>query len=365
MRVAYLSFDFGEYSIRLANALARQTDVLLMLPRTEAAAYVHLLDPAVVFRPFSSPRLRQPLRQMRMLAGLHKEIRRFAPEIFHLQQGHLWFNLGFRFLPRLGFVLTVHDCRHHPGDAPSRKTPQWVLDLGYRHADEIIVHSNYVKQQLVHHCRISDGRVHVIPHIGLGEAACRKENNHRAPAVLFFGRIWEYKGLEYLIRAEPLITTEVPEAKIVIAGQGEEFSRYRKMMVHPERFVVHNEYISESDRAELFEQATVVALPYIEASQSGVIPLAYTHGKPVVGTSVGGINEMVEEGKTGLCVPPRDEKALANAIVRILKDHNLAQTLGANGQHKINSECSPSQVATMTVEVYRRAMHTRSLAMAS
>ena len=75
----------------------------------------------------------------------------------------------------------------------------------------------------------------------------------RNPTVLFFGRIWEYKGLEYLIRAEPLITAEVPNVKIVIAGEGEDFDRYRRLMVHPERFVVYNEYVSDDVRATLFQ----------------------------------------------------------------------------------------------------------------
>jgi len=100
----------------------------------------------------------------------------------------------------------------------------------------------------------------------------------------------------------------------------------------------------------------VVTLPYIEASQSGVVPLAYTHSKPVVGTRVGGIPEMVEDGRTGFCVPPRDERALADAIVRILRNQSLAHTLGTNGNRKINTECSPAQVARMTFEVYRRAV---------
>ena len=358
MRVAYLSFDFAESSIRTASALARHADVLLMLPDLEAEPYIDLLDRAVQFRPFSLPRLRQPIRQMRMLASLNRQVRDYSPDIFHLQQGHFWLNLGIRFMPKWNFVLTVHDSRHHPGDRASQRTPQWMLDLGNRRADEIIVHSNFVKQQLAFSCRIPDERMHVIPHISLGQPlGDGKLHNHGVPTVLFFGRIWKYKGLEYLIRAEPFITSQVPEAKIVIAGQGEAFSRYRKMMVNPDRFVVINEYISDRRCAELFAQATVVTLPYIEASQSGVIPLAYTHSKPVVCTRVGGIPEMVEDGLTGFCVPPRDERALADAIVRILRNQDLARTLGSNGNRKINAECSPAQIAQMTFEVYCRALN--------
>jgi glycosyltransferase involved in cell wall biosynthesis len=362
MRVAFLSFSFGEYCVRLASALAREADVLLMLPEKEVQMYLSLVDSAVTLRPFVSPRLRQPLRQMEMCSGLCRQIRDFYPDVIHLQHGHPWFNLMLPFLPRCAFVITIHDRRPHPGDKPAAKTPQCILEFGYHRADEIIVHAHQVKDLILRNSHISRERLHVIPHIKIGERETVRKHtpdNHHGRIVLFFGRIWQYKGLEYLIRAEPLITSRVPDAKIVIAGQGEDFSRYRRMMVHPERFIVYNDYISDDHRAELFQQASVVTLPYIEASQSGVIPIAYTFAKPVVATTVGGLPEMVENGRTGLCVPARDEKALADAIVRLLTDRPLADELGANGNRKVNSECSPNMVARSTLLVYHRALDNR------
>ena len=357
MRIAFLSFGFPEYSLRLTGALARDAKVLLMLPEKQVEPYAGLIDAAVDFRPFSAPRLRRPLRQMKTSKALCNEIRDFGPHVIHLQQGHLWFNWALHLLPKCAFILTIHDYRTHPGDWPSKMTPQWILNLGVHRADALIVHADQIKQLLVAKDGIPTSRVHVIPHIKLGDETSVRSENHVAPTVLFLGRIWKYKGLEYLIRAEPLITARVPNARIVIAGEGEDFSRYRKMMVHPERFTVYNEYLSDNRIVQLIKESTVVALPYIEASQSGVIPLAYTHGKPVVATDVGGLPEMVEDGKTGFCVPPRDEKRLADALVQIMQDRTLAERLGANANRKVNTECSPTRVASQTLEVYRRALH--------
>jgi glycosyltransferase involved in cell wall biosynthesis len=357
MRTVFLSFNFPEYCSRLASALVRDVEVLLMLPEKDVEPHVSLVDPKIDFRPFPAPRLRRPLQQIKLSKALCRQIRDFRPDVIHLQQGHLWFNWALRFLPGCAFILTIHDYRAHPGDLPSRMTPQWILNRGVRHADKLIVHARQIKELLVANDGISESRVHVIPHIKLGDEPAAKSNNHYSPTVLFLGRIWKYKGLEYLIRAEPLITAQVPDARIVIAGQGENFSRYRRMMVHPERFTVYNEYVSDSRVAQLVEESAVVALPYIEASQSGVLPLAYTHRKPVVATDVGGLPEMVDEGQTGFCVPPRDERALAAAIVRILKDRHLGETLGANGNRKVNTECSPARVASQTLSVYRQALH--------
>jgi glycosyltransferase involved in cell wall biosynthesis len=148
----------------------------------------------------------------------------------------------------------------------------------------------------------------------------------------------------------------------VIAGQGEDFARYRQMMVHPDRFTVYNEFVPEHRCSELFQQASVVVLPYVEASQSGVIPMAYTFMKPVVATTVGGLPEMVEDGRTGYLVPPRDEHSLAAAVVRLLRNKPLRRQLGLNGKRKLDAECAPPVIAQQTFEVYNRAIGQRPAA---
>ena len=355
MRVALVSFDFGEYSIRLASALSRLATVLLVLPQHVAAPYLSELDPQVRLHAFDKPRLRHPRRQLLLGRELIRQIDSFAPDVVHLQHGHLWFNAFLPFLRRYPLVVTAHDARHHVGDRISRKTPQAIVDFGFRRASRLIVHARPVKEIIVRECGLSPEIVDVVPHISLGSAP-DDAPSHQEPTVLFFGRIWEYKGLEFLIRAEPLITAEVPNAKIVIAGEGEDFARYRRLMVHPERFVVYNEYVPDDLRATLFQQASVVALPYIEASQSGVLPLAYMNMKPVVATTVGGLPDMVDDGLTGYLVPPRDEHALAAAVVRLLRDPDLRRRFGLNGKRKLDEECAPADVARHTFAVYHRVL---------
>ena len=356
MKVAFLSFNLGEYSIALASALAREAEVLLLLPRRLAAPHLSKLDRAVTYEPFSKPRLRQPLQQVHMIYTILQRLKNFGPDVIHFQHGHLWFNLALPLLRRYPLVITIHDARHHPGDKESQKTPQTIMDLGYHRADQVIVHGNQLKQAVVHRLRIPSEIVHVIPQLGLWHGVARSQVEEEDHLILFFGRIWEYKGLEYLIRAEPLITAQVPDARIIIAGRGEDFSRYRQMMVHPEHFVIHNEYIADDKRAKLFGRASIVALPYTDASQSGVIPIAYAFGKPVVATAVGGLPEMVDHGRTGYLVPPCDERALADAIVRLLRDRELRRQLGSNGKRKMDTQCSSDVVAQQTLAVYRRAI---------
>jgi glycosyltransferase involved in cell wall biosynthesis len=356
LRVALVSFDFGEYCVRLASALGRHADVLLAMPERLVEPHTARLHQAVKLYSFPSARIRQATKQWRAIGRILGKVREFAPDVLHYQGVHLWFDLALPLFGRYPLAFTIHDFRRHPGDQPFQQTPFWIEMLARRRADQLIVHTQQVRDLMVREWPGSAGKVSLIPHIQIGEEFSSLEIPEEENLVLFFGRIWEYKGLEYLIRAEPMISARVPNVRILIAGQGEDFSRYRRMMLHPERFVVRNEYISEQDTAAYFRRASMVVLPYIEASQSGVIPLAYSAGKPVVATRVGGLPEMVEHGRTGYLVEPRDVAALAESVTRLLLDARLRRQMGANGKRKILAECSPEVIAQKTIEAYRRAI---------
>jgi glycosyltransferase involved in cell wall biosynthesis len=331
-------------------------DVLLLLPENVAREHRGLIDPRVRHEAFHRPRYRQPIRQLATTFRILRAIRAFRPEIVHFQNGHLFFNLALPLLKKYPLVITIHDARQHLGDRESRLTPQAIMDFGFRQADHAIVHGASLELSVVHELGFPPCRVHRIPHIAIGERPSPRPRCDDGRTILFFGRIWEYKGLEFLIRAEPRVTDLFPEARFVIAGAGEDIDRYRAMMVHPERFEVHNGWISEDQRAELFASASVVVLPYLEASQSGVIPVAYSYAKPVIATRIGGLPDMVEHGRTGLLVPPRDADALAAAICEILRDAPARVRMGQEGKEKLERECAPAVVVRQTLDVYRQAI---------
>ena len=364
LRVALVSSNFGEYCIRLANAVSRHADVLLVMPDRLAAPHVEKLESAVRLFSFKSPRLRQPVRQLLTIRKVFRGIQEFAPDVIHYQGFHPWLDLALPLWRRYPLVCTVHDFRPHPGDKLSQKTPFWLEMFLRRRANQLIVHSEHVRTLMAQALDGAGGNISLMPHIQIGQQPSVPMADGQEHLLLFFGRIWEYKGLEYLIRAEPLISARVPDVRIMIAGEGEDFSRYERLMVHPERFIVHNEFISEQSTAEYFRRASVVVLPYIEASQSGVIPLAYSAGKPVVATNVGGLPEMVEHGRTGYVVNPRDPEQLADALVRLLLDSTMRRQMGVNAKNKIELECSPETIALKTVEVYRRAVARTTQALA-
>lgn len=356
MKIAFLSYSFTEYSVRHANEMVPEHDVLLLLPENQMGDAAALVDPRVKYQGFHRPRYRQPIQQLRTIRQILRAIRQFQPDVVHYQNGHLFFNMVLPLLSKYPMVITIHDPRQHLGDRESRLTPQWLMDFGFRRADQVIVHGSDLVGIVEKEIGFEREKIHVIPHIAIGERPEAPEDLETGPNILFFGRIWEYKGLDYLIQAEPLVSAEFPNVRFVIGGTGEDFDRYRRQMIHPERFDVYNDWISDAERARMFSESSIVVLPYVEASQSGVIPIAYTHGKPVIATTVGGLPDMVDHGRTGLLVPPRDKEALAAAMIELLRDRERRQTMGRLGREKLQRECDASVVVRQTLSVYEEAL---------
>jgi glycosyltransferase involved in cell wall biosynthesis len=259
-RVALVSFEFAELSVGIANALSQRAEVTLMLPEHLAAGRTDI-EPAVGVGTFAAPRLRQPVRQLRMCGAIVRALRRFRPDVVHVQSSQLWFSLALPLLRDLPLVVTVHDVVAHPGDRDSERTPRAITWFGYRRADDLIVHAESQRREAAQQLGFDPARIHVIPHVALGPTRQGRWDQGDGRTVLFFGRIWPYKGLEHLVRAQPLINERIPDARFVIAGRGEDMGRYRALMQDPGRFEVFNEYVSTERRAELFAQAAVVVLP--------------------------------------------------------------------------------------------------------
>lgn len=141
--------------------------------------------------------------------------------------------------------------------------------------------------------------------------------------LLFFGFIREYKGLRHLIHAMPKVTQELNDAKLLVVGDfaGDKDSYLRLMEENrvADSIEIYDGYIPDQDVEKFFAATDLVVLPYESATQSGIVQIAYGFNKPVVVTEVGGLPEVVEDGKTGYVVAPKDPAALADAICRYFK----------------------------------------------
>ncbi len=343
------------YPVQLANSLGELCQVTLMLPRT-AGKFADRVDRRRVnLRLFHMPKLRHPIN-LAMVWRLRGQLKALRPHLVHITFWHLWGTPGLGMFAPVPLVATVHDVSRHPGERGWWAIPPSLYRLQWRWADQVIVHATAAREQLLTQHSCQPERVHVIP-IGsydLYRDWANVAEPERPNTVLFFGRIWGYKGLEVLIEAEPLITQAVPDARIVIAGQGEPFERYQQAMTNPEHFEVHNYRIPDEQVARFFQRASVVALPYLEASQSGIVPVAYAFGKPVVATRTGGLPDIVIDNQTGLLVPAADARSLAEAIITLLKDTELRHQMGQYARHFAETELSWQRIAQKTLKVYQQ-----------
>ena len=137
--------------------------------------------------------------------------------------------------------------------------------------------------------------------------------------LLFFGLVRPYKGLKYLIQAMACVA-ESMDCVLLVAGEfyepKEEYLSLVKQLKLEEHIVIRDEYVRNEDISLYFSSADVVVLPYVTATQSGIVQIAFGMNKPVITTNVGGLPEAVEDGKTGFIVEPESSEQLAQAILK-------------------------------------------------
>ena len=136
--------------------------------------------------------------------------------------------------------------------------------------------------------------------------------------ILFFGYIRKYKGLNYLIDAMPEILKKV-KLKLLVVGEyyGDE-EKYREQIRSlglEDDIKVVSDFVPDLNVKYFFSASDVVVLPYSDATQSGIIQIAYHYDKPVIATDVGGLAEVVRNNETGLIIEPKSPSAIAKAVI--------------------------------------------------
>lgn len=357
MRILYISFWFFDYVINLANLMSEKEETYLFLPITTPKSYIDFIDNEVNVYFFEMPKTMFSLHTVSIVNDILKRINSIKPDIIHFQTtSHILFL--FLLYRKYKLMATFHDVKIHEGEKSFlfKLTAYSAAKL----SKKVFVHGERLKNLIKEEYNLPENKVCIVPlgenemiKLSLFKSYEMKNLKEDGNLILFFGRIYKYKGLECLIKAEPLITKEIPNAKIIIAGRGENFRIYEDMMVNKNNFVVYNEFISFKKGAELFQRSSIVVLPYLEASQSGVVPIAYGFKKPVIISNVGSLPEVVEDNKTGLIIPSKDHVALAEAIIKLMKTPNLRKKMGIYAYEKQKHENSCEITAKKTYNAYK------------
>lgn len=363
MKALLLVSELEDYTISFASGVARHAHVVLAVPRRRYAHLASWVDPAVDLRLMDWPRHRS-LSNPWFLHQLTRLIRRERPNLIHLlSNSTLWLNFAAPFWRPIPLVTTVHDVDVHPGDSDTRMLPGWASELMVRQSKHVVVHGEGLKQMVLDRYKKSANCVHVLSHPAIHRYAdlARRQKMARRQAdgtvrVLLFGRIFAYKGLEYLIRAEAMLKDLLPNLRVTVAGRGDDPWIFQPIMGEAARYDIRNRFIEDAEVAQLFLDADIVVLPYTEASQSGVLNLAAAFGKPVIVTDVGELRATVQPNGLGIVVPPRDAEQLAKAIRILAENGELRSNFGASALEWATGPNSPIQVGAKAAAVYREVV---------
>ena len=153
--------------------------------------------------------------------------------------------------------------------------------------------------------------------------------------ILFVGRLEPRKGLNYLIKAYKRIKPEIPDSRLIIVGPGTRLRRKYKRQVRRDHLddVIFIGYASYEELPRYYKTADIYCSPATGRESFGIVLLeAMAIGKPIVASNIEGYASVVTDGVDGLLVPPRDDRALAEALLTLATDEALRRRMGAEGR---------------------------------
>jgi glycosyltransferase involved in cell wall biosynthesis len=236
---------------------------------------------------------------------------------------HIW-GLPLQYAARragIRTVLILHDAEPHPGER--RPLFDWLVRREVRRADRVVTLSNFVADRSIALNDIREFRAIRLYH-PIFAFACEGKGR-TAPAspfrLLFFGRILPYKGVGILLEAFAILRATGVDCELRIVGRGE-IDAPGEVMAQP-GLTIERGWVDPAAIAAILSWADAMVLPYLEASQSGVIAAAYGAHLPVVATPVGGLTEQVADGRTGLLAKGATAKDIADAIRKLIETPGL------------------------------------------
>lgn len=300
--------------------------------------------------------------------------------LFHIQWPNkfvhfdrIFLNMYYKMLGKK-LVFTAHNVNAGIRDGDDNSLNRFSLKVMYKIVDQIIVHTNNMKDLLIQDFGVSEGKVAVIQY-GINDMVfesnlTRKEARGKLgleedeKIALFFGNIVPYKGLEYLLMALARQRNCNDSIRLIIAGKqdrnyGKYFESIKEIIKSQDLkgYIIEKVgHIPDKDIEIYFKTADVLVLPYKYIFQSGVLFLAYNFGLPVIASDVGSLREFIDEGKTGFICKPENVSDLYEKINEYFES-DLFKNLDKNREEIRNNakeKYSWEKIGKKTVELYKR-----------
>lgn len=262
---------------------------------------------------------------------------------------------------KIKIIYTVHNVLPH--DTGERYKNQYKKI--YSIADLLICHVAKSKEELINNFGILNKKIYIVPHgpmfheytkISKKDACCKLDIDFK-PSVLFFGIIRPYKGIEYLLSAWKHVKEKMPEARLIIAGNGDKkYIGLIKELIYKlnisDVVITKFEFIPTEKVALYHNASDIVIFPYKHIDQSGALFTAMALGKPIIATNVGGFKETIDNGKSGFLVNYGDEKSLSEFICKLLNDDESRKSMGEYNLKLINEKYSWDIIADKMLNIY-------------
>jgi glycosyltransferase involved in cell wall biosynthesis len=307
-----------------------------------------------------APRMEMDLSAAWRLSRIIKELK---PEIIHAHDPH-----G---VAMAALALSMSTQLVKPPLVASRRVDFRLKDNSlsrwkYRQVDCFICASEAIRQMLMAdgipearavtvHEGIDLDRVEAAPAAKLHEELWLP---HQAPIVGNVAALVPHKGQRHLIEAAALVVRQVPDARFVIAGEGELRPSLERQIKehHLEKHVFLTGF--RPDVLSLHKSFDIFVMSSVTEGLGTSLLDAMASGKPIVATRAGGIPEVVVDGETGILVPPRDHRAMADALISLLTDPALRHRMGDAGLKLARRRFSAERMVKETLRAYKRvAMH--------
>lgn len=376
------------YAFGLATALASLGIHMDMIGDESGRSAALSQHPNITFHALRGNRQSERILPAKLLGWLRYYIRllQFARPV-NCNVVHILWNSKFQALDRtllmlyyrlLGvkIALTAHNVNQARRDMEDSLFNRLTLRVQYRLSHHIFVHTEPMKAELCSAFGVRPSNVTVIPYginnavadTGISCASAKAEIGVGAgnKTILVFGGIKPYKGIEYVVEAFSRLTVAHPEYRLVIAGERKKDAEayfndiQRRISDLPDssRVIQNIRYISDKDIEIYFKAADVLALPYKNIFQSGILFLAYSFGLPVVASDLDAFRDDIIEGKTGFVCKTNDPADLAKTLERYFAS-DLFLHLQATRPYIRDTACvrhSWQTVGELTKNVYSRML---------
>lgn len=179
--------------------------------------------------------------------------------------------------------------------------------------------------------------------------------------IMFAGRIDREKGLFDLVESATYICSEKPDVFFIIAGKGRDLGKLqwsiRKAKLQ-DRFIFPGQ-VDKDQLVKLYQNATIFVFPSYHEGLPGAVLEAMSCGLPVIATDVRGNRDLISNGETGILVPPRSPKKMAEAISMLLEDEKLRKTLGKNARKIVERSYTWDVVSNKFLRCYESLVEDR------